>query len=812
MVGKDRKQRARDAAIADIAEAVVQRLHTGDNRAAMPTEPDEPSLLHRLTWTSKKRRQRARDVAIADIAEAVVQRLHTGDNRAAMPTEPDEPSSLHRLTWTSKVWIIVTIIATAIVFAVGMIWWGGVRSQEVRVVLLAVLVPIVATAIAVLVWPPARMTILGTTKRENRAATLKVTGGVLAIVTALIAVYGVLGTMEANSRDNALALLNSHFNEATQSLGSTNAAIRAAGIMELATLANEWLNQMDNDTKQRDSVAREDAQEQAELMINTIVTYARTQIPLVDGTFPPKIDTAADLVKVSALDPGEVSVRNTITHVLQKNLTGTCQWRDWNWTPNMPGYQEVQISLIPNSQTSSAHSYMAAVSPGKWTPYVTDLSNTYFADLDLSTPTQSARPPSPDSLREQAALGLWTNEDFDSSMAETMKSHFPCVDLDDVQNYGQEAQLETPKLNSGSVDSADTVHFDTVTVYGDLDLDYVTVGGSLNLASAKIGGELSLYDTTIGGTTSLMSVKASNIDARSSLVGRDLSFSSATISKSIDIGSSTIGGDVDFYDGTVGYFALGLPFYFFDSLTTVGGSVIVMPSAASGIGVNASVGGDIYMRGVVVSDSVSWSGKVSGSLDMSGAKVSKNIELYGATGGSVYLAGVSAGGNLDLSQANIGGELSMGTYYVDDKQVSPIVGGNLLLFRTTISGRLDLSNVTVENATVLLGSVIGDLGLWQTTFNGSFIGDHAPASICEGSPPVLPTTACGINGADYPVTWTNSRSTLGLLKLTFKDYYGTSDISPVLAPGKTLYVTIDCQVTNKTSGYQTFHDLIKQCS
>jgi hypothetical protein len=185
----------------------------------------------------------------------------------------------------------------------------------------------------------------------------KAAASLMAVVTALVAVFGVLRTVETNSTDAETDRLHNRFQVASQQLGDDSAAVRAAGVEALATVADDWLLRAG---QSMDDGVRERYVMQAEASIGTIVTYLREDIKL--ATQPNGDDLSSSAGEddyLQRFDPGELSVRRTISRVLNDHLKGVgC---DQNAVPGKTNEDE-----------------------GQWSFYRFDFTGAVFVDADFS--------------------------------------------------------------------------------------------------------------------------------------------------------------------------------------------------------------------------------------------------------------------------------------------------------------------------------------------------------------------------------------------------------------------------------------------
>ncbi|MDR3202876.1 MAG: hypothetical protein LBT54_07090 [Bifidobacteriaceae bacterium] len=418
------------------------------------------------------------------------------------------------------------------------------------VVSLAVLVLFVAGA--VLFSPRVRDAVLGRGPEQRSASYLKITGGTVAILTALIAVFGALRTIEISSGDNDEELLNTRFQQAAESLGHSEASVRSAGILALAALADEWLGA-------GGPVPASKQEAQAQLAIDTIVTYLRTPIPLADGTVPPRPirnpsgyypDTEGtkteDSPQTSEDETNEVTSaerdewRAEALTEWQASWPGSeSSWKAWaaKWDGTVPDWME-QWEIEPDStrpgqlrmrhlyspsqldqgersvrdtaanvlrdrltglciRDAGAGNHLVVVENGSWSPSVRSLARAYFSDLLLSSPGEDT-PESPTAV--QASKAEFTCATLGDEDPQTGRSG--AFSLAEILVYG-EADLSNAIFNGYAWFDSATFNghagFDSATFNGDTGFTSATFNGDARFDSATFNGYAGFHSATFNG-------------------------------------------------------------------------------------------------------------------------------------------------------------------------------------------------------------------------------------------------------------------------------------------------------------------------
>jgi hypothetical protein len=417
--------------------------------------------------------------------------------------------------------------------------------------------------------------------------------------------------------------LETKYREATASLASTASAVRAAGLLSLATVADEWLI-VGSDPEAGSNEATQ-AGTQAELAINTFLAYLRKPIPLADGSLPGKpavavpvgyassaylddegeryfVDEAAgsgataspwwrqakvvtaddqlawrtetlaswrtrwesaslgtaveweqwvaawdghvpdqlepfvvepdpaapgevriaDMVGLEDLDPEERWVRTVAAQILNTHFQGRCvRGFDHDQTAAFPQIPSTVLPLATDGSgeaqdiSKTRKSYYlrpVEVAAEDWSPYVTDLSNTYFTDLVLA-PTSPSNVNAPKYVFEAAGVAAergvpWTEEEFDEEVRRAETEDFACVVLQQPVNltgmtvYGSlrvEDAFVSGDLSLEGILVSESLAFSRTTVWGEFTASGLAAGGELNLTSTTVRGDLRLYDVSLAG-------------------------------------------------------------------------------------------------------------------------------------------------------------------------------------------------------------------------------------------------------------------------------------------------------------------------
>jgi len=518
----------------------------------------------------------------------------------------DQPSSLRAF---HPVYVLVAIaIVTMGFFAGKYMWLHNQPTASYRVLAIVVGVGVVLLLVgAIVVFAPTlRLAILGDTRRENSVAFLKITAGVLAVLTALIAVFGVLRTVEINSEDQQTEQFtqqteqrNSRYIAASQQLGDDTSAVRAAGVLALASLADDWLrvaaasDSSEHPCQQSDlgslSLSTQEACSQARLAIDTIVFYLRKPIPLADGSIPPHplipdLDESGDnsavtpvttnnMFPLAELDQGELAVRKAVVDILHNRLTSTCRKSD-------------------------------LISPGQWTFLVGDLAQTYYGDLNLGQSSEFS-------------------PDIDYS----------CVWL--------------------TTNSSTPLSFDNAVVYGELNLMNTLTNGSMALREVSVGGNVSLEGANIGGTVSFKGARiGGSVSLEGANIGNDVSLEETGVGGSVWSEKASIGGSV------------------WLTRANIGGAVFLSRAIVTGNTwfARANISGSVQLDKMSVDGSVSLEGaRVDGSVVLEEARVKGSITLgFNA----LTFQGTSIGDSISLEKASIGGNVILGMDFLSIRGTS----------------------------------------------------------------------------------------------------------------------------------------------
>jgi hypothetical protein len=521
----------------------------------------------------------------------------------------------------TRIIVTVVILLMAACLVLGL-RWATTGSGIVLVFVVLLVIPLGVTAACVVLNKKTRKFLLGRKPQVRSATYLKVATGTVVILTALVAVFGVLRTIEINSSDHDDSLLNTRYQDAAAALGDPDAAVRASAALALATLADEWIDIAARTTNNSD---KDKAQAQAQLAIDTIITYLRKPIPLADGTVParpvlnPKDGYNDDVTDVDetnaddAVNVNETAPERDLADVRSESILlewksrwgGTeSEWAAWadawrkalaegsavpdwmeKWSiepdPFRPGQVRIRNLFDPSELDQGEVAVrdsivlilkehligqcdrreggdMNVLVQGSWSGYILTLEKAYLPDLDLS---MSA---SPDGYRGDTS--------------------FKCVTIG-----GTPMNKEIGPLIGFSLTE--------ITVYGGISLDSAFVGRGIILNSASVGGLIAMD---------------------SAFVGRGISLDSAYVGGGILMMDVSVGGGIVMEGASVGGFII-----------PQGASVardIILKGAFVGAGiilVDASVGGDIVMEGASVGG--------LGYVSLGGATVGGRIQLLNAT-------------------------------------------------------------------------------------------------------------------------------------------------------------------------------------
>jgi hypothetical protein len=158
---------------------------------------------------------------------------------------------------------------------------AGALSNYVIVVALVIAVVIGLIAIQIVRSQALRVAVLGDDK-ERAGSYQKIFGAGVLVFTALIAVFGVLRTIETSAdtaaqqmRADERASLSARYEVASDQLGSDSAAVRVAGMTALAGVADDWMSYADglSEAERSQAWARRDQ------VISTMTAYLKTTLP-----------------------------------------------------------------------------------------------------------------------------------------------------------------------------------------------------------------------------------------------------------------------------------------------------------------------------------------------------------------------------------------------------------------------------------------------------------------------------------------------------------------------------------------------------
>jgi len=186
------------------------------------------------------------------------------------------------------VWLLVSLIIIVGPSLIPRHWsghlpsWTSSISTRIIGVILLLFLTLATVAFAIARNSDIRLAVFGSTPELKASGYQKAIGAAIAVLVALIAVFGVLITVESNVRNtnNQLsaqeeAQLNERFQAAAGMLGDTqSAAVRAAGITALAAIADDWVARAHLDPEK--AMLRRDQ------CIRTIEAYLKTPLPLDD--------------------------------------------------------------------------------------------------------------------------------------------------------------------------------------------------------------------------------------------------------------------------------------------------------------------------------------------------------------------------------------------------------------------------------------------------------------------------------------------------------------------------------------------------
>ena len=239
----------------------------------------------------------------------------------------------------------------------------GLADASTRTVglILLILVTLAVIAVWMLRRDDYRTAVVGRTPELRASSYQKLLGGTVAVLVALIAVFGVLTTVESTVADtnNQLraqeqAQLNDRFQAAAQMLGDDAASVRAAGITALAAIADDWATRATRypDEKQNDKLRRDQC-------IETIEAYLKTPLP--------PDDTDDDPTTHSPAWEQERTVRQLIYKVISDHLRSKKQKCD-----------DILITSSCVYETASSRSGQ------NWGDHLFDFSHAYLPEAAFS--------------------------------------------------------------------------------------------------------------------------------------------------------------------------------------------------------------------------------------------------------------------------------------------------------------------------------------------------------------------------------------------------------------------------------------------
>lgn len=181
-----------------------------------------------------------------------------------------------RFTIALIIWVagVLIVIAPKGTWVPSWLLW----SQSGQIMVLALLFASILVIVALrLIWSQEwRDKILGVGDART-GSHQKIIGAIVVVLTALVAVFGVLRTVEQSAVSSQLdekAALNERFERAAQMLGDTSAAVRAAGITAVAAIADDWIARAD-----LHSVEQNEAIQRRNQCIATIESYLKIPLP-----------------------------------------------------------------------------------------------------------------------------------------------------------------------------------------------------------------------------------------------------------------------------------------------------------------------------------------------------------------------------------------------------------------------------------------------------------------------------------------------------------------------------------------------------
>jgi hypothetical protein len=753
-------------------------------------------------------------------------------------------------------------------------WADSSVTAAVVGMIIVLAIPIVLTAVLVIFNDSVRIAVLGSTRGENSSAFLKATGGGIAILVALVAVFGVTFTVQVNAdrADADLAMerwkdthttLETKFREATASLASPASAVRAAGLLSLAAVADEWLA-VGSDFDAGSSEARQ-ASAQTELAINTFLAYLRKPIPLADGSLPDKPTVALPGGYLSSAyldDEGDYYLSEEVTW-----RTGSYTWTTtsdpWLTTydpwPSMSdewwttisgtetstntriGLHEVTVADQLAWRTQTLDSWRArweSASLGTdvewerwvaaWNGHVPDQLEPFVVEPDPATPGE---------VRIANMVGL---EDLDPEerwvrtvAAQILNEHVQgrCVwDFDQTGAFPQLPSMLVPLATDGS---------------GEFQYIAKTLKGHYLRPLDGEAGDWSPYVTDLSNTyfTDLVLAPESG-SARGT--PRQVFSSAVEAVWSADSAAQAVPWTEEQFDQELAR-AEAEPFV----CVVLGGPA---PEANS----NRSSRQKMNLAGITVYGSLQVErASVGADMSLDDSLVSQSLALTETTvWGELTATGLAAGGSLSLDYTTVKGDLRLDVALAGDISLyRAIVRGDVGLTGSSVSVDADSLNVegklVIYDALILNGTYLGEtvlqggLSLDAAVLGGLSLRSSAIGGIARMGDHVLIGGEAHFAGASFADGWT-LRGVLFVGKVCWSDSFGpgggcssagisgggeitwpregdtTVDVlqsghlwgdrsPPRLADGGKMYVDEACVLTNNSGAPMTFPELLASC-
>jgi hypothetical protein len=365
--------------------------------------------------------------------------------------------------FAAAVIVLLVLPASAWPFA----WSGrGPRGDlSDRVICITFVLAVIVTAIAVEIirLRTVRDAILGV-GQERPKSYQKILGAGVVILTTLIAVFGVLRTVETNAATAASQMradeevqLNERYEAAASMLGSDSAAVRAAAMTALAALADDWTLHVTDwpAAEQRRGKVRRDA------VISTMTAYLKQSMP----TQPDDPETSRESAWFE-----ERAVRVTFYQILRDHLPSVVEVRD----------RADSAQIAPHTTDDPV-----CDSAGEWDDVVIDAG-------DCVVKTR---------LKPPASGFNWADHNFDFANSELpdldlSRSAFACWNGDQVGSCGSEVDFSYALIDGETCDLSHTVFANDMSFSG---ATFTTNGGDVSFTKTQFntnGGNVSFGGVT----------------------------------------------------------------------------------------------------------------------------------------------------------------------------------------------------------------------------------------------------------------------------------------------------------------------------